>query len=1506
MKKFFTSAIGAAFTAVAMAAPLVPQPVTELLGLRPGTAAHATDAFSLSGAPANRLTSRQAAPAKISGLDTSDPSKVYIVGCVVSPDHITGMWSYTTDAWNPSRLTEDANNIFATGGGLAASDGYYYVTQYREAMGFEEIKSGNYEMNNNWKEYDMYTAEITNVATTMAYSPNRDQAFGCFVNADRTGYVFCEYNYSYFGIKRTICEIDNDKVWAGSAFSSDNTLYAITRSGDLYTVDLKSGAMTLVGSTGIETKYLADAAIDPETDTMYWCVNTDSENALYTIDIKTAAATKLYDLTNEEQICGMFIVRGGNETPATAPAAISSTPSLSFSGTSLSGKVSFSLPRYQFDQQAALDAETDLTWVVYANGKEVARGTGKPNERINAEVTVDTPDSYYFSVVVSNEAGSSPAKGTKKYLGPDTPKAPTSFQLKFSGSTVTLNWNTPSSSGVNGGSVAYSSATYSVVRYPDMKKVADNISVRTATDEIPASDEHIDYYYVLTTTVEGLTSDEKKSAVIPTGPIVPAATVSFETSTSVFGWTFAEGEPADETLWAWYEYDKAVRIYSSSKTGSDDWAISPAVIVKGGSAYPFSVDIKTSNYYEETFEVLWGTEPNIEAMTNIIVPESKQKSTTYTTYSGTINTIADGKIYFAIHDKTATASQLYFRNISIGEGVITKAPAAVTFSVKPETDGSAKATITYTLPTTDIEGKPLDETSALTKVEFIRDDKVINTITENFTTEADATFIDEEGLTLGKHSYKVVAYNTYGAGAGEAVEVLVGPGVPVAPTNALMIEEGNTGKVTISWDAVTTDVDGNPILPSAITYKVVDRNYEVVAEGLTETSHTLQSVEEGKQEFRQYGIYAVTVGGESKLAGTAYKPVGTPYPTPWSESFADGKVSSIFGYNYISGSEPWQIGQNADWSAQPQDGDFGLAYFEAYGKDQTALVTGKIDLSGVSNPAITYYTYRYSEEEYNNEITVEADRGDGKGFVKVQSDPIFIGEADTWHKVTVDLSDYDGESVVFRFNPTTGSTGSKGAYYFLDNIRITSHSDYNLTATRIEAPSVVNANEDFEINVIVTNTGDREVRAFDVELWSGDEYIDTKAGSTIAPEASATVTFVTSNTVLDGESRDYHAVIVFADDEIESDNTTETATVGIVTAAVPTASGLTATQEGDNVTLSWAAPDLASAAPAAVTETFETAAAWSQTIDGWKFLDEDAAPLISIKNPSFQFNAGKLASWWITDQNWSGADNEAKVELWRAHSGTKILTSGSVMRGSTPVQCDDWAISPRLFGCEQVVTLYARSFYGEAPSEGLYQEDFEVLYSTSTTNIEDFVSAGYVKKAPFSWTKYSFHLPAGALYFAIRSRSTDMFFLFIDDVTYIPATGEAAPLVVKGYNIYRDGRKLNTELVTSTSYTDDTVRSEGDHTYVVTAVYTEGESRPSNEATLSYSGINAATSGSLRIAGGEGFVLVTGAEGSDVTIFNAAGITVASDRGESTMRISLPAGVYIVRVGSTAAKVAVK
>lgn len=55
---------------------------------------------------------------------------------------------------------------------------------------------------------------------------------------------------------------------------------------------------------------------------------------------------------------------------------------------------------------------------------------------------------------------------------------------------------------------------------------------------------------------------------------------------------------------------------------------------------------------------------------------------------------------------------------------------------------------------------------------------------------------------------------------------------------------------------------------------------------------------------------------------------------------------------------------------------------------------------------------------------------------------------------------------------------------------------------------------------------------------------------------------------------------------------------------------------------------------------------------------------------------------------------------------------------------------------------------------------------------------------------------------------------------------------IKGYNVYRDGEKLNKELVTTENYLDANV-AYGDHKYTITAVYADAESAKSAEANVS-------------------------------------------------------------------------
>ena len=183
---------------------------------------------------------------------------------------------------------------------------------------------------------------------------------------------------------------------------------------------------------------------------------------------------------------------------------------------------------------------------------------------------------------------------------------------------------------------------------------------------------------------------------------------------------------------------------------------------------------------------------------------------------------------------------------------------------------------------------------------------------------------------------------------------------------------------------------------------------------------------------------------------------------------------------------------------------------------------------------------------------------------------------------------------------------------------------------------------------------------------------------------------------------------------------------------------------------------------------------------------------------------------------------------------------------------------------------------------------------------------GTVLDVPNSWTNYRFMLPDGARYFAIRSRSTNKFFLFIDDVTYIPAEGTPAPVVLQGYNVYRNGNKLNTELVADPSFTDKGVSVDRTHSYYVTAVYDKGESRRSNEATVLISGLGDIDAAAVSVVARDGAVAVSGLADGEVTVYAVDGRTVASVRCRNTVSIPVAAGIYLVKAAGKTVKVIVK
>jgi hypothetical protein len=142
-------------------------------------------------------------------------------------------------------------------------------------------------------------------------------------------------------------------------------------------------------------------------------------------------------------------------------------------------------------------------------------------------------------------------------------------------------------------------------------------------------------------------------------------------------------------------------------------------------------------------------------------------------------------------------------------------------------------------------------------------------------------------------------------------------------------------------------------------------------------------------------------------------------------------------------------------------------------------------------------------------------------------------------------------------------------------------------------------------------------------------------------------------------------------------------------------------------------------------------------------------------------------------------------------------------------------------------------------------------------------------------------------------------------VRFIPTAEE---LSIAGYHVWRDGERITTEPIATTSYDDTKGESDAlSHAYKVSVVYNVGESCPSNEVTCDFSGVeNVSDNEAITISTRKGSVVVSGADGQNITIYLTDGRIATSVIGNDVTTIDLASGIYVVKVGNKVAKVVIR
>lgn len=1405
------------------------------------------------------------------------------------------------------------SEVCPNGGGVEA-DGTYYSCEVEESSDGVSIIIRAYDTET-WRNTRSFSpGDYSFIATDVAYDPLTGQIFGCLWDTSGSGYMFGSIDYVN-GVTRKICALDN--MWNAIAIDNDGTIYAIDQEmvetgaavncvkASLYKVNRDTGALTLVGDTGLLPYYASSAVIDRRTGRMFWSVTPkdDSQSALYEVDKATGACTLVYRYPGAEQFMGMYIPAPQAEDGApAAPANLAAD----FSRGSLTGTVSFDVPALTY---AGTEGSGDISYTVYANGTEVAKGATAWGSRQNSSVTLPRGGETELTVTLTNSAGTSPKEKIKIFAGTDIPVAP-AVQASWQEGTMTVTWTTPDGS-VNGGYIDPAALTYKVTRFPDGIVVAGAVKGNSFTESIAEPDETVTYYYTVEATYDRKTSAPGTSNRVVLGAARAPYSIDFSTVDNFDDVTVINVEPDSKGFTL---SGGAALLGDDRMLEKDDWIITAPVRIVPGTVYAVTVRASSQGTrYAEYVEVMCGDTNTAQAMTETVIERTEVSTTSssaWQTLTGYLSTDRERTVFIGVHAcSPADVYNLRIASISLAGAFATTAPGAPgDFTVTPAADGARSVSISLTAPRVDYDGNPL---STISRLCIYRDGEEIYTV-QSPAPGAEISYTDaDDQLLSGVHTYSAIAFRDNDPGREVKATVYVGVGIPAAVKAVAIAESDTPGEVMLSWQPVETDNAGYPLNSALVSYSIYKPNaagtaWQLVASDIKETVYT--AIEDATtQFFTGYAVQASTQSGTSDLTSSDFIAVGNPFTLPYLETFAGGNINTLYTYTGTSGD--WIVAINdPEHLAQADDNGFAKMTGEYYGSS-AALISGKISLADAQNPVLSFSTFNYYTQvtgpDYNNIDVYVCERG---GEWTLEKSVIVNNAADQnrWGIVSVDLNKYAGKTIQLMFNATNYSYDTTT----LDQIRIASGVDHNLTIGNLSAPDAVAANEAFTLDVKVENTGLKDAGEFTVTLYRDNEALASRTVDALRAGRQAELSFSDTFTALVENDVEYYAAVVYTPDMVASDNTSATIVVKPVLSALPVVTNLHGELSNGMAVLGWDEPDTDSAAPDPVTESFESAEPYATTGQcGWTFVDADGAPTqdasVALSTHPNYPNAPGIGdcsplAWGVLDYDSGFASH---YSIFQGHTGSKSLVAiANDMYVPDAKPNDDWAISPELFGCAQTVSFWARSLTDD-PEWGI--EKFEILYSTTGTDIASFTKISDESVCSTEWVKFTFSVPEGAKHFAIRYIANDTYSMFLDDFTFIPA-GASADLSLLGYHIYRNSARITGEPHGDIVYTDDKADA-GVHTYVVTALYDKGESRASNAISLETSGLDTIGAEGLRISAEGRTITVTGAAGTMVSVTAADGRTLAADRATDTFRhtVATP-GVYIVTAAGTSVKVVVK
>lgn len=423
----------------------------------------------------------------------------------------------------------------------------------------------------------------------------------------------------------------------------------------------------------------------------------------------------------------------------------------------------------------------------------------------------------------------------------------------------------------------------------------------------------------------------------------------------------------DDRTWTG-ESDSFKYNYSSSNT-ANDWFISPAVEITDPSVlYDVTVTAKVhSNTYPEKIAVYIGREQSVEAMQILAIPVTEVISQEYNAFTGSVSLPEAGRYYIGVQCVSdANQFALYVNRLEMNLSSATLAcPGTVTDITweSPET-GELYADISFKFPSVTRGDAPLDPETALTAT--------ITGASETKTVEGHPGETATVRLTCprGDSNVNIVVSSEAGSGAPEAFVVNCGPDTPVAPSIAdLSVSEDNRS-VTITYEAVTSTLNGGHLNIDGMDYYLWEWDeededwYQCDVTDRLSMTYTVSSTDQ-PLEMITLGLQASN-GLNSFSAMTPFTVVlGKPYELPIEETFEGDKLHyepltlmSNFDDEYAP---TWTIIDPSTLSSSlaSPEGGYSLVGSTSFNRGDSYIGLPRFSTEGLENAEIELSVYQW-------------------------------------------------------------------------------------------------------------------------------------------------------------------------------------------------------------------------------------------------------------------------------------------------------------------------------------------------------------------------------------------------------------------------------------------------------------------------------------------------------------------------------------------------------------------